>query len=78
MVIVREVSEFPIKCEREVVKEDGTPYMDIIYCSVLLEEGDRIALIIKDGNVEKVDMEAFNAIHQKMIEEPREETTEQK
>ena len=67
MPITKETKSFVLKCEREVIKDAGTPYLDLITC---YEESNpsNLFIVIRDGSVEKLDLS--------LLEGAREEETE--
>ena len=70
MPITRESKYFSLKCERQTIKDEGTPYLDLILCYNTADPS-RLVLVIRDGSVEKLDLEMMDEL--KTEEEEAEE-----
>ncbi len=61
MPITRESKTFRLRCERQTIKDEGTPYLDLILCYNTADPS-RLVLVIRDGSVEKLDLEMMDEI----------------
>jgi len=66
--------EFPLKCEVLKIVEERSPYLTLLTCSIIDEDGaERILLVARDGSIEKFDNALLEWLEKKYLEEPKNE-----
>jgi len=74
LTIKKVTFEFPLKCEVYKLVDERSPYISILTCGFMDEDGtDKILLVVRDNNVEKFDAALLEYLEKKYLEEPKEE-----